>query len=109
MTGCPNGCSRPYTAEIGIVGRTKTNYDVYVGGSIGGERLADRLRADVALSDIPELLAPVFSQYATDGTPGESFGDYCSRVGTEQLITLLPTPTVRRRRPTENLLAGVNK
>jgi sulfite reductase (ferredoxin) len=98
MTGCPNGCARPYTAEIGIVGRTKTNYDVYVGGSIGGERLAERLRADVALADIPALLSPVFAGYAEQSRPGESFGDYCHRVGTEQLVTILPAPTVRRRR-----------
>ena len=100
MTGCPNGCSRPYTAEIGIVGRTKTGYDVYVGGSVGGERLAERLRTDVAFADIPALLSPVFARYAIDREPDESFGDYCNRVGTEQLITLLPAPTVRRRRLT---------
>lgn len=109
MTGCPNGCSRPYTAEIGIVGRTKTNYDVYVGGSIGGERLASRLRTDVALADIPKLLSPIFARFATDGVPGESFGDYCYRIGTEHLVTLLPTPTVRRRRLADNVLAGVNE
>ena len=40
MTGCPNGCARPYTAEIGIVGRTKKTYDIYVGGSASGDRLA---------------------------------------------------------------------
>ncbi len=109
MTGCPNGCSRPYTAEIGIVGRTKTNYDVYVGGSIGGERLASRLRADVALTDIPELLTPLFARFATDSAPGESFGDYCNRVGTDQLVTMLPTPTVRRRRSAANQLVEVGE
>ena len=109
MTGCPNGCSRPYTAEIGIVGRTKTGYDVYVGGSVGGERLAQRLRADVAFDDISALLSPVFARYAVDGTPGESFGDYCNRVGTEQLITVLPAPTVRRRRLAAGAEANVAK
>jgi len=109
MTGCPNGCSRPYTAEIGIVGRTKTTYDVYVGGSVGGERLAERLRADVALADIPALLSPVFAGYATDGLQGETFGDYCNRVGTEQLISILPTPMVRRRRATADAEANSNE
>jgi len=109
MTGCPNGCSRPYTAEIGIVGRTKTNYDVYVGGSIGGERLAERLRSDVALADIPALLSPVFARYATDGAPGESFGDYCNRIGTDQLTTMLPDPTVRRRRVTSSAQGSTNE
>ena len=64
MTGCPNGCARPYTAEIGIVGRTKTTYDVYVGGSAVGDRLAERIRADVPLDQIPAVLAPVLARYA---------------------------------------------
>lgn len=97
VTGCPNGCARPYTAEIGIVGRTKRNYDLYVGGSVGGERLAERLRADVPLGEMPALLAPVFARFAADGTAGESFGDYCARVGTAHLETLLPAPARRRR------------
>ena len=70
MTGCPNGCARPYTAEIGIVGRTKTTYDVYVGGSPAGDRLAERIRADVPLDQLPAVLAPVLARYA--GTPGRS-------------------------------------
>ncbi|MEO6125656.1 MAG: NADPH-dependent assimilatory sulfite reductase hemoprotein subunit [Ilumatobacteraceae bacterium] len=98
MTGCPNGCARPYNAELGVVGRTKTNYDVYVGGAVGGERMAQRLRSDVALSDIPALLGPVFASYAAHGTNRESFGDYCDRVGIEQLTTVLPSPVVKRRR-----------
>ena len=64
MTGCPNGCARPYNAEIGIVGRTKKTYDVYVGGSPTGDRLAERIRADVPLDQIPAVLAPVFARYA---------------------------------------------
>jgi sulfite reductase (ferredoxin) len=54
MTGCPNGCSRPDAAELGIVGRTKKNYDIFVGGSPAGDRLARLLRADVPLTDVPE-------------------------------------------------------
>ena len=61
MTGCPNGCARPYNAEIGIVGRTKTTYDMYVGGSPAGDRLAERIRADVPLDQIPAVLAPASS------------------------------------------------
>ena len=98
MTGCPNGCARPYNAEIGIVGRTKKNYDVYVGGSAGLDRLAVRLRADVPLADVPALLAPVTSEFARTAVAGETFGDWCDRVGVDQLTTLLPEPTVRRRR-----------
>ena len=54
MTGCPNGCARPYSAELGVVGRSKRTYDVYVGGSSG--RLASRLRSDVLLVDIVDVL-----------------------------------------------------
>ena len=97
MTGCPNGCARPYTAEIGIVGRTKSGYDVYVGGSASGDRLATRLRANVPLDEIPALLAPVFERYARQGH-GTTFGDWSDGVGTETIETWLPAPTVRRRR-----------
>ena len=64
MTGCPNGCARPYTAEIGIVGRTKKTYDVYVGGSASGDRLASLVRADVPLDQVAAVVAPLFTQYA---------------------------------------------
>ena len=82
MTGCPNGCARPYTAEIGIVGRTKTTYDVYVGGSPTGDRLAERIRADVPLDQIPAVLAPVLARYADRSGGGESFGDWAAATGT---------------------------
>jgi sulfite reductase (ferredoxin) len=98
MTGCPNGCARPYTAEIGIVGRTKTTYDVYVGGSPGGDRLAERIRADVPLDQLPAVLAPVLQRYAAGG--GESaFGDWAAGVGAGTVATWLPEPVTRRRRP----------
>lgn len=98
VTGCPNGCARPYTAEIGIVGRTKRNYDLYVGGSVGGERLAERLRADVPLDQVPALMAPLFARFECEAGVGEGFGDFCHRVGVATLETLLPAPTARRRR-----------
>lgn len=98
MTGCPNGCARPYNAEIGVVGRTKRTYDVYVGGTAAGDRLGFRLRADVALDDIPALLAPVAERYGLERTDGETFGDFCHRLGVADLETVLPEPTVRRRR-----------
>ena len=96
MTGCPNGCARPYTAEIGIVGRTKTTYDVYVGGSPTGERLAERIRADVPLDQIAAVLAPVLARYAEAGAA--SFGDWTDSVGAGTVATWLPEPVVRRRR-----------
>ena len=61
MTGCPNGCARPYNSEIGIVGRTKKGYDLYVGGSAAGDRMGQRIRTDVPLDQIAATLAPVFA------------------------------------------------
>ena len=100
MTGCPNGCTRPYSAEIGIVGRTKRNYDIYLGGSPAGDRLAGLLRADVPLTDLPTVLRPVLEWYARDnGTGTTSFGDWCAHTGMARLAEVLPEPTGRRRRP----------
>ncbi len=103
MTGCPNGCARPYSAELGIVGRTKRNYDIYVGGSPAGDRLAQCLRPDVPLTDVPDLLRPLLEWFArdtggtdSDGSPA-SFGDWCAAIGIEALSGVLPEPTTRRR------------
>ena len=62
MTGCPNGCARPYTAEIGIVGPTKRGYDLYVGGAPGGDRLAGRLAKSVKLDDVVDTLRPLLER-----------------------------------------------
>ncbi len=99
MTGCPNGCARPYTAELGIVGRTKKTSDIYLGGSPGGERLGVRLATDVELRDLKRTLEPVVAEYAAASSSGahESFGDWAHRVGVEKLSELLPTPAPRRR------------
>ena len=98
MTGCPNGCSRPYAAEVGIVGRTKRNYDVFVGGSPGGDRLAQRLRADVPLSEIPDLLRPLLDAYVRETSRSTSFGDWAHGRGVDELDTLLPARGPSRRR-----------
>ncbi len=99
MTGCPNGCARPYTAELGIVGRTKKTSDIYLGGSPGGDRLAIRLATDVNLRDLKSTLAPVIAEYAAATSAGvdESLGDWAARVGVEKLSELLPAPAPKRR------------
>ena len=81
MTGCPNGCARPYTAEIGIVGRSKTGYDIHLGGAPGGDRLARPATRGVKLADLPSVLGPWFDRFATEREPGESFGDFVHRTG----------------------------
>jgi sulfite reductase (ferredoxin) len=96
MTGCPNGCSRPYAAELGIVGRTKKNYDIFVGGSPAGDRLARLLRADVPLTEVPELLRPLLEAFARSGDQ-DSFGNWAVAQDWDHLQTLLPAVTTRRR------------
>jgi sulfite reductase (ferredoxin) len=98
MTGCPNGCARPYVAEVGVVGRTKTTYDLYVGGSVGGDRLAERVAKDVKLGDLPAALAPLFDRYRDERLQDEAFGEFCARVGNETLVKLIPTFERRRGR-----------
>jgi sulfite reductase (ferredoxin) len=85
MTGCPNGCARPYTAEIGIVGQSKELYSLYLGGSPLGTRLAELLCHEVKLEQIGVMLSPIFAQYAVERGTGERFGDWAARIGVARL------------------------
>ena len=79
-TGCPNGCARPYTAEIAFVGKAPGRYQVWLGGDTAGTRL-NRLWKDMVKDpDIESELRPVFARYAKERQPGERFGDWCARV-----------------------------
>jgi sulfite reductase (NADPH) hemoprotein beta-component len=80
MTGCPNGCARPYIAEIGLIGRGPERYNVYLGGGFAGQRLSKLYREDVPANGIKALLSPIFEQYAKERNEGERFGDFCIRM-----------------------------
>lgn len=79
-TGCPNGCARPYTAEIGIVGESVELYTIYLGGSPCGDRLAQPYRRLIPLRELASTLRPLFEQWRDTGVPGEAFGDWFHRV-----------------------------
>jgi sulfite reductase (ferredoxin) len=81
MTGCPNGCARPAIAEIGVVGRTKSTYDLYLGGGTRGDRLASLYREKVSLEEIPDILGPLFDRWGAEADSDEAFGDFLTRVG----------------------------
>jgi sulfite reductase (ferredoxin) len=81
ITGCANGCARPYTAEIGIVGQSANLYSVYVGGSAVGTRLAELFRHQVRTDEIAGVLAGLFEVFAGQRRSGERFGDWASRTG----------------------------
>ena len=85
MTGCPNGCARPYQSEIGLVGRSGEKYTVYIGGDRFGRRLNTELQDLVPRDQIVPRLAKVFKAFAAERNGPELFGDYCERVGIEKL------------------------
>ena len=81
MTGCPNGCARPYLAEIGLVGKNLGKYNLYLGGGFAGERLNKLYREGIGEEEIVGTLAPILHHYAGDRLPGEHFGDFVIRTG----------------------------
>lgn len=81
MTGCPNGCARPYLAEIGFAGRNPGLYNMYLGAAFDGSRLSKLYAQDVNEERILALLDPIFKAYAKDRKDGEHFGDFCIRAG----------------------------
>jgi sulfite reductase (NADPH) hemoprotein beta-component len=80
ITGCPNGCARPYLAEIGFVGRAPGKYALYLGASYEGTRLNRLFAPSVTLDDAVRLLTPVIERYARERESSERFGDWCDRV-----------------------------
>jgi sulfite reductase (ferredoxin) len=95
MTGCPNGCARPYNADIGLVGRSATRnddgtpgpgtYTIFLGGRTFGDRLNVLYKDYIPFDKVVNELVPVFARYKAERTKDETFGDYCHRVGVETL------------------------
>ncbi|KAJ2776227.1 Sulfite reductase [NADPH] subunit beta [Coemansia javaensis] len=81
MTGCPNGCARPYNAEIAFVGKAPGTYNLYLGGAHSGECLNKIYRESVDEAQILDLLRPIIKQYALERVAGEHFGDFVIRKG----------------------------
>ena len=81
MTGCPNGCGRPFMAEIGLVGRTPGVYNLYLGASHTAMRMNKLYKRDVGDDAIVAALTPLFETFAKDRQPGEKFGDFVVRTG----------------------------
>jgi sulfite reductase (ferredoxin) len=81
MTGCPNGCARPYMAELGFVGSAPESYQVWLGGSPDQTRLAQPYTEKLHHNDLESFLEPIFVYFKKSRQSGESFGDFCDRVG----------------------------
>ena len=81
MSGCPNGCSRPYLGDVGFVGTTLGKYDVFLGGDFDGTRLNELYAHNVPYDEIPSLLQAPLAAFAEEREEGEGFGNWCHRVG----------------------------
>ena len=85
MSGCPNGCSRPYLGDVGFVGTTLGKYDVMLGGDFNGTRLNRAFAPNVPITEITPLLRPIFEAFRDERQAGEGFGDWVERLGFEVL------------------------
>ena len=87
MTGCPNGCARPSMGDIGIVGRTKDVYNIYVGGDLVGTRLNALYAPSVHIDKLVSTIRPLLRLWRDERRQQEAFGDFCYRVGLDYLHT----------------------
>lgn len=81
MTGCPNGCARPWLAEVAFVGKAFGAYNMYLGGGYHGQRLNKLYRSSIKEDEIIEIMQGLLKRYATEREEGERFGDFCIRAG----------------------------
>jgi sulfite reductase (ferredoxin) len=85
MTGCPNGCARPYLAELAFVGSFPESYQVWLGGAANQTRLAKPYTDKMHINDLETFLTPIFRYFKQDRQTGEGFGDFCDRVGFDKI------------------------
>jgi sulfite reductase (ferredoxin) len=85
MTGCPNGCARPYNCDIGLVGKAAAKYTVRLGGNLLGTRLNFVYKDLVPQTEIVRTLVPLFAYFKSARQDGETFGDFCNRKGKDDL------------------------
>ena len=86
MTGCPNGCARPYNSDIGLVGKSAGKITIFLGGRIQGDRLNFIYKDKVPEAEVVPSIVSVFRYFKEAKEPGESFGDFCDRIGQENLL-----------------------
>ena len=81
MTGCPNGCARPWLAEVAFVGKAYGAYNMYLGGGYHGQRLNKLYRSSIMEDEILDIMKPLLKRYALERQEGERFGDFTIRIG----------------------------
>jgi sulfite reductase (ferredoxin) len=90
MTGCPNGCARPYLAELAFVGDSPDTYNIWVGAAPNQTRLAQPFIDKMHIDNLETVFEPIFIFFKQTRHPGESFGDFCDRVGLEAVREFKP-------------------
>lgn len=117
MTGCPNGCARPYLAELAFVGNGPGLYQVWLGASPNQTRLAQVYLEKMPVDELEASLEPVFVYFKQSRQPGEGFGDFCDRVGMEairqftatyEISTAMTTETTEQSETTGNEIDVTN-
>jgi sulfite reductase (ferredoxin) len=86
MTGCPNGCARPYNSDVGLVGKTVGKYTVFLGGRLLGNRMNFLYKDLIPADEVVATLVPPLVYFKQSRADGESFGDFCDRVGKDALL-----------------------
>ncbi|PIN07487.1 Sulfite reductase (ferredoxin) [Handroanthus impetiginosus] len=89
ITGCPNGCARPYMAELGLVGDGANSYQIWLGGTPNQTVLAKLFKDKVKIQDLEKVLEPLFYHWKRQRLPKESFGEFTNRLGNEKLLELV--------------------
>src|SRR5436309_14284463 len=107
MSGGPNGCARPYTADLAFVVRSLHKYGLFVGGSMLGTRLGT-LYADLVPRDrLVATVRPLFERYRDERLADERFGDFCHRVGLEAVRAAVPVGSWRSTPSSSSCGCGV--
>lgn len=91
MTGCPNGCARPYSPDIGLVGKARGKYTLYVGGNVIGSLIGFIFKDIVPVDEVGKTVAPLLAYFKAERQPKELFGDFCARKGLEDLAARSPS------------------
>ena len=91
IAGCPNGCSRPYNGDIGIVGRTPDHYAIFIGGDFEGTRLNSKILDKVPYENLSELFDFLFAHYTKHRLPEEGYGNFAHRFGYDAITSHIRT------------------
>ncbi|MBW3597451.1 MAG: hypothetical protein KY475_09275, partial [Planctomycetes bacterium] len=97
MTGCPNGCARPYNSDVGLVGKTVGKYTVFLGGRLLGNRMNFLYKDLVPAAEVVPTLVPPLVYFKQARHEGESFGDFCDRIGKDGLLKFAEEFAARER------------